>query len=91
MKEIRKQKKKKKEKKILAERTNPAQPALLTRCPARQILGAAQPAVSPRVRARPPCFSFIFSIFQNLSPLKHEYLKIYNTFFGSVCFCTLLT
>jgi hypothetical protein len=30
-------------------------------------------------------------IFQNLSPLKYVYLKIYNTFFGSVCFYTFLT
>jgi hypothetical protein len=64
MKEIRKQKKKKKEKKILAERTNPAQPALLTRCPAWQILGAAQPAVSPRVRARPPVSPLSFRFFR---------------------------
>jgi hypothetical protein len=79
MKEIRNRKRRRKKKKILADRTNPAQQVHLIRRPAWQILGSAHPVVSPRA-PDPPRFSFIFSIFQNLSPLKHEYLKIYNTF-----------
>jgi hypothetical protein len=81
MKEIRKQKRKKRKSEPTG--LNSAQPAHLARHPVRRILCAARSAGStPDL----PDFSFIFSIFQNLSPLKHKYLKIYNTFFQTRLF-----
>jgi hypothetical protein len=84
--------KKTKKRKKRSEPTRPisAQPAHLARRLVQRILCAARPADTP-TRPTNPGFSFIFSIFQNLSPLKNKYLKIYNTFFGSVCFYTFLT
>jgi hypothetical protein len=81
MKEIRKQKKKKRNL-SRPDRSRPSRPNIRAAQCGRFYppLSHGQPACVAR---SVPDFAFIFLIFQNLSPLKYVYLKIYNTYFGS--------
>jgi hypothetical protein len=78
-------------KEIFADRTKlgPASPSYVP--PAWWVLCAACPAAA-QPRARPtPVFPLYLFVFQNPSLLKYVYLKLYNSFSGSVCLYTFLT
>jgi hypothetical protein len=85
--------KKQRKKRVRTDRTDfgPAGPAAASRAPPHAADTMRRPpAVSPPARARRPFFPL--SLFDFSEPIfKHEYLKLYNSFFGSVCFYTFLT